>query len=157
MPAFGLKRLHGFTLIELMIAIAIVAILASIALPSYQNYVQKSQIRAAQADMVALSLAIENAYQRTLSYPNHVNIVESGVSDAISTAFSSWKPSTLEDISFTLNSGAAGVVDVDGNANNPGYLITATPTGAIADCVLQLDSKNGRDMGDACKFGNEWL
>ncbi|WP_199524498.1 type IV pilin protein [Pseudoalteromonas sp. bablab_jr011] len=77
---YGRKRFlggSGFTLIELMIVLAITAILATIAFPSYQNYIQRSHAKVAGTDLVALSVALENRFQRQLNYAgattNNVN------------------------------------------------------------------------------------
>jgi len=62
---------HGFTLIELMITVAVVAILAALAYPSYQNQIRKSARATAQADMMELAQWMErrfttnNCYHRT--------------------------------------------------------------------------------------------
>lgn len=55
------KREKGFTLIELMITVAIIGIMSSIALPAYQDYVAKSSVAAAIADLNPEKTRIEIA------------------------------------------------------------------------------------------------
>jgi len=59
-----MKIQKGFTLIELMIVVAIIAILAAIALPAYQNYVARSQVTAGLADIRGGVTAVEEQINR---------------------------------------------------------------------------------------------
>lgn len=52
----------GFTLIELMIVVAIIAILAAVAIPQYQNYVARSQMSRAVGELGALRTAVEDCF-----------------------------------------------------------------------------------------------
>jgi type IV pilus assembly protein PilE len=58
----------GFSLIELMITVAIVGILAAVAVPSYQSYVLKANRYAAISDLLTLQLSEEKYYAEHHSY-----------------------------------------------------------------------------------------
>ena len=57
-----LAKPKGFTLIEMMIVVAIVAITAAIALPSYQNQIEKTRRGAAKADLIELTSFMQRFY-----------------------------------------------------------------------------------------------
>lgn len=67
-----LDRIHrtqrGFTLIELMIVIAIVAILAAIALPAYNDYITRSKLTEAQNGLQAFRVHMEQSFQDARNY-----------------------------------------------------------------------------------------
>jgi type IV pilus assembly protein PilE len=61
-------RAHGFTLIEVMIVVAVVGILAAIAFPSYTDYVRRSRIAEATGDLTAVRVRLEQVYQDNRNY-----------------------------------------------------------------------------------------
>lgn len=66
-----MKNQKGFTLIELMIVVAIISILAAIALPAYQDYTSKSKVTAALADLAShktqFEMEVSNGNKPTLA------------------------------------------------------------------------------------------
>lgn len=54
-----MRRSHGFSLIEVMVVVAIVAVLAAIAIPQYQNYVMRTQLARALAELTNLRIHAE--------------------------------------------------------------------------------------------------
>jgi len=71
------KVQKGFTLIELMIVVAIIGILAAIAIPAYQDYTIRSQVSEGLAMAGAAKAAIAETFSQTGSWPNDNN--EAGI------------------------------------------------------------------------------
>lgn len=61
---------QGFTLIELMVTVVIVAIIAAIALPSYQEYVRRQRLALAQQEMQTLAGELERFKGKNFKYKN---------------------------------------------------------------------------------------
>jgi len=67
-----MQHAKGFTLLELMITVAIVAILASIALPSYNDYVLRARFTEATGNLADLRVKMEQAYGDNRRYNDPV-------------------------------------------------------------------------------------
>ncbi|BDR33310.1 prepilin-type N-terminal cleavage/methylation domain-containing protein [Photobacterium damselae subsp. damselae] len=65
-----MKGQKGFTLIELMIVVAVIGVLAAIAIPQYEKYVAKSQGASALATISALKTNIESAIAEDSTFPS---------------------------------------------------------------------------------------
>jgi len=68
MKAKSIKTEAGFSLIELMIVVAIVGIIAAFAYPSYQSHVLKTRRAQAQADLLELAQFMERRYSTAFDY-----------------------------------------------------------------------------------------
>lgn len=103
-----MRRPAGFSLIELMVALAIVGILAVVAVPSYSKFIRKSEADTAWSDLQALSLALEGRFRRTLSYPTTPT---TNNTDAVKGLVASWGPASKSvafNFQYQLVDAAAG-------------------------------------------------
>lgn len=106
-----------------MVVVMIVAILAAIAMPSYERYIKKSRARGASADLMALTLNVENIFRRKLAYPA---ADESTTGTAATHALMpGWSPAMGEFFDYAASFEASR------------YLLTATGKTGMA-CTLEL-------------------
>lgn len=64
------RKLKGFTLIELMIVVAVIGVLAAIAIPQYQNYVAKSELGAGLASITSIRTNVEDYIVTNGAFPD---------------------------------------------------------------------------------------
>jgi type IV pilus assembly protein PilE len=131
MNRFRLARTCGFTLIELMVTVAIVGILAAIAYPAYTTYLIKSNRSAAQAHLMALAQAEGQYMADSRTFADSLD------------ALAQTTPATVADkyrISIAVDQGPPA-----------SYTITATPIAGgrqASDVELKIKSDGTRSPAD---------
>ena len=121
----------GFTLIELMVTVAVVAILAGIAVPSYQSYIKKGLRRSAQAQMMDIANRQQQFLLANRTYVTYTALTTSGYA-----------------LPSELSAKYTPTIDV-GTGTVPAFTITFTPAGTQAsDGALTLTSTGVKSPSD---------
>lgn len=104
-----MTRSRGFTLIELMIAVAIVAILAAIAIPSYSEYVRRGRITEAVSTLSGMRVKMEQFFQDNRTYVLACGIPGSSVAPLPTSTNFVYACPTLTGVAYTITAtGNAG-------------------------------------------------
>lgn len=109
---------NGFTLIELMIIVAIVSILAALAIPLYQDYVINTQVRRAHAEITNLRTAVEDNLANSNTPANATDL--------------GWTDSNLLTTPLNVSFNAGGDGFVEGTLGDNAHAL-------IADAIIRLE------------------
>ena len=154
-------KLRGFTLIELMVTVAIVGILASIAMPSYLEYIKKGKRSEAEGALVTFANAMEQWRLQCGNYCN-ANAVPPACgladSDGTCAATSTGSPTIFSAV-VPISGGTKTYNLTISAVTATSYTLTAAPTGAQAsDGALSITNTGTKTcaVATACLNGSSW-
>ncbi|NVJ68409.1 MAG: prepilin-type N-terminal cleavage/methylation domain-containing protein [Gammaproteobacteria bacterium] len=136
-----MKNTKAFTLIEVMIVVAVVAILAAIAVPMYQEQIRKSKRADAMQALLAASEAVERYKAANFSYAN----LDGNLAEVFA-------------VQVPVDGGAA-YFDLAIAADATSYRITATPKDSMKnDCSFAITNAGVRSYtkGSKCSTVDNW-
>lgn len=122
------RQQRGFTLLELMMVVTIIAILAAIAVPAYSDYVTRGRIIEATAGLGDARAKMEQYFQDNRSYPTGGCVVYPNAVGALQVQLAQLQRFTLSCGTPTANA----------------YTVTATGTGPMAGFTYTIDNNNVR-------------
>ena len=140
------SKRRGFTLIEVMIVVAVVGILAAIALPSYRNYIIRAARVEAQTELLELASLQEKIFLNSNQYAISVTAPYNGTSDGTANTGLGRTSGQTKDGRYTLAITGGGQT----------FVLTATPTAGgtqVGDGTISVSESGRRTCSPSCGPG----